>query len=149
VELDGLEIDFAARLVRRDGEVIHLTPTEFSLLGVLIQNRGRLLTHNALLQQVWGAAYMDARQTLRAHIANLRHKIERADGERLIHTDHRVGYRLADVHPDGTERGRPAEEVIDRELVRSRVSALHDPAPAAWARPAHRRALDPPYGRVA
>jgi two-component system KDP operon response regulator KdpE len=101
VQLDGLEIDLAARAVRRKGDEIHLTPIEFDLLRVLTQNRGRLLTHNVLLQQVWGAAYIDARQTLRAHIANLRRKIEPADGERLIHTDHGVGYRLADVQPEG------------------------------------------------
>jgi two-component system KDP operon response regulator KdpE len=99
VELDGLQIDLAARVVRRDGDDVHLTPIEFSLLGVLTQNRGRLLTHNALLQQVWGPAHVDARQTLRAHIANLRRKVEPTDGERLIQTDHGVGYRLADVHP--------------------------------------------------
>ena len=149
VELDGLEIDLAARVVRRDGDEVHLTPIEFKLLAVLTQNRGRLLTHNSLLQQVWGAAYTDARQTLRAHIANLRRKIEPTDCNRLIHTDHGVGYRLADVHPKSATRGRPAEEVIDRDLVRSRVSALHDPAPAAWARPAGRGVLDTPYGRVA
>jgi two-component system KDP operon response regulator KdpE len=142
VALDGLEIDLAARVVRRDGDEVHLTPIEFKLLGVLIQNRGRLLTHNVLLQQVWGAAYMAGRQTLRAHIANLRHKIEPAAGGRLIYTDHGVGYRLADVHPEGARRKRPGDEVIDRELVRSRVSALHDPRPAAWARPARRRVLD-------
>jgi DNA-binding response OmpR family regulator len=54
--------------------------------------RGRLL-----LQQVWGAAYTDARRTLRVHVANLRRKIEPTDGERLIYTEHGVGYRLADV----------------------------------------------------
>ena len=105
VELDGLEIDLAARVVRRDGDEVHLTPIEFKLLGVLIQNRGRLLTHNALLQQVWGAAYMDARQTLRAHIANLRRKIE-PDGQCLIHTDHGVGYRLMEVHPESARQAR-------------------------------------------
>jgi two-component system, OmpR family, KDP operon response regulator KdpE len=99
VELDGLDIDLAARAVRRDGDEVHLTPIEFKLLRVLIQNRGRLLTHNALLAQVWGAAYMDARQTLRAHIANLRRKIEPADGGRLIHTYPGVGYRLAEPSP--------------------------------------------------
>jgi two-component system KDP operon response regulator KdpE len=97
VELDGLEIDLAAHAVRRDGDEIHLTPIEFKLLATLVGNRGRLLTHTALLQQVWGAAYTDARQTLRAHIANLRRKIEPTDGGRLIHTDHVVGYRLADT----------------------------------------------------
>jgi two-component system, OmpR family, KDP operon response regulator KdpE len=105
LHLDGLEIDLAARAVRRDGEAVHLTPIEFNLLAVLAQNRGRLLTHNALLQQVWGAAYLDARQTLRAHIANLRRKIEPTDGQRLIHTDHRVGYRLADPPPQSVRPG--------------------------------------------
>jgi len=109
VELDGLEIDLTARVVRRDGEVVHLTPIEFKLLRVFIENRGRLLTHNALLQQVWGAAYMDARQTLRAHVANLRRKIEPADGERLICTDPGVGYRLADVAPRSARRGRASD----------------------------------------
>jgi two-component system KDP operon response regulator KdpE len=147
VELDGLEIDLAACVVRREGEVVHLTPIEFKLLRVLTQNRGRLLTHRALLQQVWGPAYMDARQMLRAHIANLRRKIEPADGERLIHTDHGVGYRLTDVHPDGARRGRPAEEVIDRDPTSSRVSALHDPRAGASA--SGRRVLDTPDSRVA
>jgi two-component system KDP operon response regulator KdpE len=66
VRLDGLEIDLAARVVRRDGEVVHLTPIEFKLLGALTQNRGRLLTHNALLAQVWGAAYTDVRSRVSA-----------------------------------------------------------------------------------
>jgi two-component system KDP operon response regulator KdpE len=149
VELDGLEIDFAARAVRRDGEVVHLTPIEFSLLGVLTQNRGRLLTHNALLQQVWGPAYVDARQTLRAHIANLRRKIEPTDGGRLIHTDHGIGYRLADAQAKGARRGPPAEDVIDRQLVESRVPALPDPKPAVGSTPARRPVLDAPYRQVA
>jgi two-component system KDP operon response regulator KdpE len=148
VQLDGLEIDLAARAVRRDGEVVHLTPIEFSLLGVLTRNRGRLLTHNALLQQVWGAANVDARQTLRAHMANLRRKIEPTDGERLIHTDHGIGYRLTDVQPDHAREGQPAEALIGRELTGSRVSA-DDPSPAGSASPAHRRLLGTPYRRVA
>ena len=129
VELGGLEINLAARSVRRDGEEIHLTPIEFKLLRVLTRDRGRLLSHDALLQQVWGPAYIDARQTLRAHIANLRRKIELADGDRLIHTDHGVGYHLADVQPESTTRGRVTEEVIDREFVHT--PALHDPRLAA------------------
>jgi two-component system KDP operon response regulator KdpE len=119
VKLDGLEIDLAARVVRRDGEVLHLTPIEFKLLSVLARNRGRVLTQRALLAQVWGPAYTDARQTLRAHIANLRGKIEPAYGARLIHTDHGVGYRLADADPDAAARGRPVEELIDRTRWRS------------------------------
>jgi DNA-binding winged helix-turn-helix (wHTH) protein len=99
VELHGLVVDLAARAVSRDGDEIHLTPIEFKLLTVLSENRGRLLTHNTLLQHVWGPAYTDARQTLRGHMANLRGKIEPADGGRLIHTDHGVGYRLATCIP--------------------------------------------------
>jgi two-component system KDP operon response regulator KdpE len=133
VNLDGLEIDFAACAVRRDGEPVHLTPIEFKLLRVLAQNRGRLLTHSALLQQVWGAAYMDARQTLRAHIANLRHKIESAEGLRLIHTDHGVGYRFADLLPEGAQRGRPAQDVLNCELVRAHVSGLTRAKPGRLA----------------
>jgi two-component system KDP operon response regulator KdpE len=110
VELDGLEIDLAARVVRRHGEVVHLTPIEFSLLRVLTRNRGRLMTHDTLLQEVWGPAYLESRQTLRSHIANLRRKIGSADGEPLIQTDHGVGYRFADM-PGRCLTGSPAREV--------------------------------------
>ena len=96
VELSGLEIDLAARTVRRDGAEIHLTPIEFKLMRVLVRNRGRMLTHDALLQQAWGPAYVDAKQTLRAHIANLRRKIDPEDGGPVILTCHGVGYRFID-----------------------------------------------------
>jgi two-component system KDP operon response regulator KdpE len=127
VQLDGLEIDLAARAVRREGEVVHLTPIEFKLLTVLTQNRGRLLTHNTLLAHVWGTAHADARQTLRAHIANLRHKIESADGAPLIHTNHGLGYRLADAHPQSPRLRQAAQQMIDRELVHSRISVASGP----------------------
>jgi DNA-binding winged helix-turn-helix (wHTH) protein len=133
--------------MRRDGEEIHLTPIEFKLLRLLTQNRGRLLTHDALLAQVWGPAYIDARQTLRAHMANLRRKIEPAVGGCLIHTDHGVGYRLVDGRPEGAREKRPAEELIDRELVRSHVSALHDPSAAGWGGAARCRVSDTPHAR--
>lgn len=92
---DGLRLDLAARIVRRDDQAIHLTPTEFELLRVLAQNRGRLMTHRALLVEVWGPAYGEDFQVLRAHIANLRRKIEPPDGPRYIRTDPGVGYRFA------------------------------------------------------
>jgi two-component system KDP operon response regulator KdpE len=92
---DGLEIDLAARAVRRDGDAVHLTPTEFELLGALAQNRGRLMTHRSLLIEVWGLECADDFQVLRAHIANLRRKIEPPDGPRFIRTDPGVGYRFA------------------------------------------------------
>jgi two-component system, OmpR family, KDP operon response regulator KdpE len=92
---EGIEIDLAARSVRRDGEEVHLTPTEFGLLRTLARNRGRLMTHRALLVEVWGVGYEDDFQVLRAHIANLRRKIEPPDGPRYIRTDPGVGYRFA------------------------------------------------------
>jgi two-component system, OmpR family, KDP operon response regulator KdpE len=95
---DGLEIDLAARIVRREGETIHLTPIEFELLRVLARNRGRLMTHRKLLTEVWGPEYVDDIQPLRTHIARLRAKIER-DGEsgpRYVVTDPGVGYRFAE-----------------------------------------------------
>jgi two-component system KDP operon response regulator KdpE len=96
VTVDGLEVDLAARTVRREGEEIHLTPIEYDLLRVLLQNRGRLMTHRSLLVEVWGPAYESDTQTLRTHIANLRRKIE-PDGRhpRYIRTDPGVGYRFA------------------------------------------------------
>jgi two-component system, OmpR family, KDP operon response regulator KdpE len=95
VSVDGLEIDLVARAVRRDGEEVHLTPTEFELLRTLAQNRGRLMTHRSLLVDVWGVEYEDDVQVLRAHVANLRRKIEPEDGPRYIRTDPGVGYRFA------------------------------------------------------
>ena len=92
---DGLEIDVAAHRVHRDDDEVHLTPIEFELLSVLARNRGRLMTHRALLTEVWGPAYADDTATLRTHIANLRRKIEPPGGQRrYIRTDAGVGYRF-------------------------------------------------------
>jgi two-component system, OmpR family, KDP operon response regulator KdpE len=95
ISVDGLEIDLAARVVRREGVAIHLTPTEFELLRVLVRNRGRLMTHRALLVEVWGVEYEDDLQVLRAHIANLRRKVEPSGEHLFIRTDPGVGYRFA------------------------------------------------------
>ena len=90
ISADGLELDLAAHTVRVDGDAVHLTPIEFNLLRVLATNRGRLMTHRALLIEVWGPEYAEDVQVLRVHIANLRRKI----GARFIHTDPGVGYRF-------------------------------------------------------
>ncbi len=95
VQLDGLEVDLARRIVRVEGQEVHLTPTEFDLLRQLVRNRGRLMTHRELLTAVWGPGYGEDTQVLRAHIANLRRKIEPPDGRRYIRTDPGVGYRFA------------------------------------------------------
>jgi two-component system, OmpR family, KDP operon response regulator KdpE len=96
ISVAGLEVDLAAHVVRRDGEQIHLTRTEFELLRVLVRNRGRLLTHRMLLSEVWGPGYADDIQVLRTHIARLRGKIEPASGARrhYIRTEPGVGYRF-------------------------------------------------------
>jgi two-component system, OmpR family, KDP operon response regulator KdpE len=93
--LDGLEVDLARRTVQVDGQEVHLTPTEFDLLRQLVRNRGRLMTHRELLTAVWGPGYGEDTQVLRAHIANLRRKIEPPEGRRYIRTDPGVGYRFA------------------------------------------------------
>ncbi len=90
ISADGLELDLAAHTVQVDGEAVHLTPIEFNLLRTLMTNRGRLMTHRAVLIDVWGPEYADDVQVLRVHIANLRRKI----GARFIHTDPGVGYRF-------------------------------------------------------
>jgi two-component system KDP operon response regulator KdpE len=110
IVVDGLEIDLAARIVRRDGEPVHLTPIEFDLLRALARNRGRLMTHRKLLAEVWGPEYVDDIQPLRTHIARLRAKIEPegagggagasggpagVGGPRFIVTDPGVGYRFS------------------------------------------------------
>ncbi len=95
IKVDGLEVDLARRTVTVDGEEVHLTPTEFDLLRLLVRNRGRLMTHRDLLMSVWGPGYTEDTQVLRAHIANLRRKIEPAEGRRHIRTDPGVGYRFA------------------------------------------------------
>jgi two-component system, OmpR family, KDP operon response regulator KdpE len=95
IEIDGLLVDLNARIVRRDGEEIHLTPIEFDLLRALVRHRGRLMTHRSLLVEVWGPQYGDDTQVLRAHIANLRRKIEPPGERRYIRTDAGVGYRFA------------------------------------------------------
>ena len=107
IVVEGLEIDLAARVVRRDGEPVHLTPIEFELLRVLVRNRGRLMTHRKLLVEVWGPEYVDDIQPLRTHIARLRAKIEPegASGPRYIVTDPGVGYRFCGL------RGRRANAV--------------------------------------
>jgi two-component system KDP operon response regulator KdpE len=96
VEIEGLLVDLAAHAVWVNGEEVHLTPIEFSLLRVLVLNRGLLITHRQLLTEVWGPQYADATPVLRTHIANLRSKLQTGEqAPRLIRTDSGIGYRLS------------------------------------------------------
>jgi two-component system KDP operon response regulator KdpE len=95
IEVGDLAIDLADRRVRRGDEQIHLTPIEFDVLRVLAQNRGRLVTHRQLLQEVWGPAYGDETHYLRVHIAHIRAKLEIDPSRpRYVITEPGVGYRL-------------------------------------------------------
>jgi two-component system KDP operon response regulator KdpE len=91
----NLEIDLFARLVKRDGELIKLTGTEFNLLFLLVRNEGKVLTHQYLLRAIWGPGYINQSQYLRVFIAQLRKKIEN-DPNRpdYILTESGVGYRF-------------------------------------------------------
>ena len=95
IEVGGLTIDAGARIVRREGEYVHLTPIEWDLLRALVQHAGRTLTHEQIFRAVWRSPAGDAHAYLRVHIANLRRKIER-DPVRpsLIVTEPGVGYRF-------------------------------------------------------
>jgi two-component system, OmpR family, KDP operon response regulator KdpE len=92
---DELEVDLAAQQVRRAGEPLHLTPTEFALLRELVNERGRVLTHAQLLRRVWGRGYETETEYVRVYVRRLRAKLEQGDGPPLILTQPRVGYRLS------------------------------------------------------
>ncbi len=94
IEVGDLTLDVAAHIVRQRGVEVHLTPTEFGLLKALMVNRGRLMTHAALLKEVWGPAYAEDVATLRTHMANLRRKVEPRNAPQYIHTEPGVGYRF-------------------------------------------------------
>ena len=90
-----VEIDFAARIVRRQGREVHLTPIEYRLLGVLTANVGRVLTHRHLLREVWGPSHADSTHYLRVFMGHLRQKLEDDPAQpKHIVTESGVGYRL-------------------------------------------------------
>ncbi len=95
-ELDDLRVDLAAREVLRQGEPVHLTPTEFRLLARLVRSAGRVVTHRQLLADVWGDEFCGHTHYLRLYMGQLRAKIERDPAEpRHLLTEVGVGYRLA------------------------------------------------------
>jgi len=95
VTIGDVEIDLAARVVKKAGAVVHLTPIEFRLLGVLLANAGRVLTHRHLLREVWGPSHVEDNHYLRVFMANLRHKLESDPAQpKMLLTETGVGYRL-------------------------------------------------------
>jgi two-component system KDP operon response regulator KdpE len=93
---DGyLNVDLHRRHVYVDNKKVHLTPTEFKLLAVLMENTGRVVQQRDLLEQVWGREYVDDVYYPRVYISQLRRKIEKDAANPLyILTEHRVGYRF-------------------------------------------------------
>jgi two-component system KDP operon response regulator KdpE len=90
----NLEVDLAARIVRKNGTEVKLTPTEYALLRLLVVHAGKVLTHRQLLTEVWGPNAVEQTQYLRVHIAHLREKLEDDAGRPgFILTESGVGYR--------------------------------------------------------
>jgi two-component system KDP operon response regulator KdpE len=95
VQVGDLEVDFDMRTVKVAGKEIHLTPTEYKLLGLLMRSEGRVLTHRQLLQGVWGPSSIAHVQYLRVYMKRLRYKLEPEPARpRYLINEPGVGYRL-------------------------------------------------------
>ena len=97
LRVGDLELDLNRRLLYRDGESIHLTPTEFHLLALLMRHQGTLVTHAQLLRSIWGPEYGTELDYLRSYVKALRKKIEENPSRpKYLLTEPWVGYRLCD-----------------------------------------------------
>jgi len=95
VKVDDIEIDLPARLVRRAGEEVHLTPKEFGFLAELAKHPGRVITHSHLLRSVWGPGHENDVEYLRVAVRGVRKKLgEEAAENSFIRNEPGVGYRL-------------------------------------------------------
>jgi two-component system, OmpR family, KDP operon response regulator KdpE len=102
LSIGDLEIDLSRKLVRRNGQRVHLTPTEYGLLETMVANPGKLLTHRWLLQKIWGAGYGQETHYLHVYVRQLRQKLGDDTGiPRFILTEPGVGYRWAPEPPAG------------------------------------------------
>ena len=90
-----LTIDLANHIARKNGEIVKLTSTEFSLLALLAKNSGRVLTHQSILKEIWGFGYIGQTQYLRVFVAQIRKKIEDDPAKpKLLITESGIGYRF-------------------------------------------------------
>lgn len=91
----SLLVDLIARIVKKDGEIIKLTSTEYNLLALFVKNEGKVLTHQYILKEIWGVGFQKETQYLRVFIAQLRKKLEKdhRNPEHII-TESGVGYRF-------------------------------------------------------
>jgi two-component system KDP operon response regulator KdpE len=91
-----LTVDLVSRSVKRRGEPVKLTATEYSLLALFVRNAGRVLTHRYILEQVWGPAFIEETQYTRVYLGQLRKKLEDdPEHPNLLVTEAGIGYRLA------------------------------------------------------
>ena len=94
-ENGNLKIDYAAGCAYRDGVEIHLTPIEYKLLCLLARNTGKVLTHNFILNEIWGSSAFSDTPSLRVFMATLRKKLEVDPSHpQYIQTHIGVGYRM-------------------------------------------------------
>lgn len=94
-------LDIPRHKVTLAGKEIPLTPTEFDILTVLMQNQGIVVTHRQLIRQIWGSTFEDESSALRVNISNLRHKVEKDPNLPLyIQTELGVGYRFKDFEEE-------------------------------------------------
>lgn len=95
VDTPEFSVDLGRRLVTRDGEPVRLTPTEWSILELLVRNPGKLITQQQILASVWGPAYEKEANYLRVYMAQLRRKLEADTGNpRHLLTEAGIGYRF-------------------------------------------------------
>ena len=93
----NVQVDFTRRTVTKTGEDVHLTVKEYALLRLLLQHRGKVVTHRQLLRDVWGPSHEEDTHYLRVHMANLRKKIEdAAEHPAFLKTESGIGYRFTD-----------------------------------------------------
>ena len=93
-----VQVDFTRRTVTKAGVDVHLTLKEYALLRLLLQHRGKVVTHRQLLRDVWGPSHEDDTHYLRVHMANLRKKIEvSAEQPVFLKTESGIGYRFTDA----------------------------------------------------
>ncbi len=91
-----LQVDLSARVVKKGKEIVKLTATEYSLLSLFVRNAGRVLTHNYILEQVWGPSFSEEAQYTRVYVGQLRKKIENdPTNPKIILTESGIGYRLS------------------------------------------------------
>ncbi|MBQ7841055.1 MAG: response regulator [Lachnospiraceae bacterium] len=94
-KVGGFSLDFGKRLVKVDGNEVHLTQVEYKIVALLARNAGKVMTYDAIISHVWGPYMDDNNRILRVNMANIRRKLEKNPAEpQYIYTEIGVGYRM-------------------------------------------------------